>query len=55
MVLQRAFLLFFGWRAATVSGAAGFGNALILLPILAFTVGAKAAVPTLKRSVLAAC
>lgn len=35
------------WLAATVSGAAGFGGALILLPFLANTVGAKAAVPLL--------
>lgn len=35
------------WLAATVSGAAGFGGALILLPLLANTVGAKAAIPLL--------
>jgi uncharacterized membrane protein YfcA len=40
-------LLFCGWLAATVSGAAGFGGALLLLPILALTVGGKAAVPIL--------
>ena len=31
----------------TVSGAAGFGGALLLLPVLTLTVGAKAAVPIL--------
>jgi uncharacterized protein len=40
-------LLFCGWLAATVSGTAGFGGALLLLPILTFTVGVKAAVPIL--------
>lgn len=35
------------WLAATVSGAAGFGGALILLPLLVNTVGPKAAVPLL--------
>ncbi|MHC5536752.1 sulfite exporter TauE/SafE family protein [Singulisphaera rosea] len=40
-------LLACGWLAATVSGAAGFGGALLLLPTLAFVVGAKAAVPIL--------
>jgi uncharacterized protein len=42
-----AFLLACGWLAATVSGAAGFGGALLLLPVLTLTVGAKAAVPIL--------
>jgi uncharacterized membrane protein YfcA len=41
------FLLISGWLAATVSGAAGFGGALLLLPVLTFAVGAKAAVPML--------
>lgn len=40
-------LLVCGWLAATVSGAAGFGGALLLLPVLALTVGGKAAVPIL--------
>ena len=35
-------LLFCGWLAATVSGAAGFGGALLLLPILAATMGKAA-------------
>jgi uncharacterized membrane protein YfcA len=33
--------------AATISGAAGFGGALVLLPVLAGMVGIKAAVPIL--------
>lgn len=40
-------LLFASWLAATISGAAGFGGALLLLPILTHTVGPKAAVPIL--------
>jgi uncharacterized protein len=36
-----------GWLAATISGAAGFGGALLLLPILTITVGVKASVPIL--------
>lgn len=40
-------LLGAGWLAATVSGAAGFGGALLLLPVLAHVIGAKAAVPVL--------
>ncbi|QEH38996.1 Sulfite exporter TauE/SafE [Aquisphaera giovannonii] len=40
-------LLACGWLAGTISGAAGFGGALILLPVLAFAVGGKAAVPML--------
>ena len=35
-------LLFCGWLAGTVSGVAGFGGALLLLPVLAFAVGGKA-------------
>ena len=35
------------WLAATVSGAAGFGGALLLLPILANTIGTTSAVPVL--------
>ena len=40
-------LLMAGWLAATISGAAGFGGALLLLPVLAYIVGAEAAVPVL--------
>ena len=47
MILRWALLLFCGWLAASVSGAAGFGGALLLLPVLAFTLGGKAAVPIL--------
>ncbi len=46
-MLEWLLLLVGGWVAATVSGAAGFGGALLLLPILTYTVGAKAAVPVL--------
>lgn len=40
-------LLAAGWLAATISGAAGFGGALLLLPVLAQVLGAKSAVPVL--------
>jgi uncharacterized protein len=40
-------LILVSWIAATISGAAGFGGALLLLPILTTTVGVKAAVPIL--------
>lgn len=36
-----------GWLAAAISGAAGFGGALLLLPVLALVVGDKSAVPIL--------
>jgi hypothetical protein len=35
------------WVAASISGAAGFGGALLLLPALTASVGAKTAVPLL--------
>src|SRR3954465_9211625 len=47
MILRWVLLLACGWLAASVSGVAGFGGALLLLPVLAFTVGSKAAVPIL--------
>ncbi|HEV8715233.1 MAG TPA: sulfite exporter TauE/SafE family protein [Candidatus Binatia bacterium] len=42
-----AILLLCGWLAAAVSGAAGFGGALLLLPVISHFFGAKAAVPIL--------
>jgi uncharacterized membrane protein YfcA len=45
MILAALFLL--SWLAATVSGAAGFGGALLLLPVLTAALGVKAAVPVL--------
>ena len=47
ILLEWCLLLVCGWLAATVSGAAGFGGAFLLLPVLSFVVGAKAAVPIL--------
>ena len=41
------FLIFAAWLAATVSGAAGFGGALLLLPAITSAIGAKAAIPVL--------
>lgn len=46
-------LLVGGWLAATISGAAGFGGALLLLPALSHTVGPKAAIPILTLAQLA--
>ncbi len=46
-MLEWIALLFAGWLAATVSGAAGFGGALLLLPLLTYAVGAKVAIPVL--------
>ena len=40
-------LFIISWLAASISGAAGFGGALILLPLLTNVVGVKAAVPLL--------
>jgi hypothetical protein len=40
-------LILASFIAATLSGAAGMGGALVLLPVLNLTVGAKAAVPIL--------
>jgi len=45
--------LFIGaWAAATISGAAGFGGALLLLPLISSVMGAKAAVPVLTAAQL---
>ncbi len=40
-------LLSCGWLAATISGVAGFGGAILLLPVLVLTLGGKSAVPIL--------
>ena len=47
MALRWLLLPACGWVAGSVSGAAGFGGALLLLPALAFAVGARSAVPIL--------
>lgn len=52
-IAEWSLLLLGGWLAATVSGAAGFGGALLLLPLLAHAVGAKAAIPILTLAQLA--
>jgi uncharacterized protein len=46
-VLSWLALFIGGWLAAMVSGVAGFGGALLLLPALASILGTKAAVPVL--------
>jgi len=40
-------LLFISWLAATISGIAGFGGSLIILPVFSFLIGAKKAIPIL--------
>lgn len=47
MITNLVILFVIGFVAATISGAAGFGGALILLPVLTIIVGIKAAVPIL--------
>ena len=47
MILTSLLVLLCGWLAATLSGVVGFGGALLLLPVLSFTVGGKSAVPIL--------
>lgn len=42
-----ALLLFISWLAATISGIAGFGGSLIILPVFSFLIGAKKAIPIL--------
>lgn len=45
--LTLTLLVVSGWLCATISGAAGFGGALLLLPILSKLIGVDAAVPVL--------
>jgi len=40
-------LIFVSWLAATISGIAGFGGSLIILPIFSILIGAKKAIPIL--------
>ncbi len=40
-------LLILAWLAATISGIAGFGGSLIILPAFSFLIGAKKAIPIL--------
>lgn len=47
MLFELIILFVVSFIAATISGAAGFGGALVLLPILTSIVGVKAAVPIL--------
>lgn len=46
-MLEYALLFIAAFAAAAISGAAGFGGALLLLPLLVATVGVSAAVPLL--------
>ncbi len=47
LIFDLLFLLGTAYIAATISGVAGFGGALILLPVLTHAVGVKAAIPIL--------
>jgi len=47
MITDLLIIFVISFLAATISGAAGFGGALILLPVLTGIVGIKAAVPIL--------
>ncbi|MFQ3620565.1 MAG: sulfite exporter TauE/SafE family protein [Spirochaetales bacterium] len=47
LVLTFSALFVASWLAATISGAAGFGGALLLLPVLTNLLGVKTAVPVL--------
>jgi uncharacterized membrane protein YfcA len=40
-------LLFVSWLASTISGIAGFGGSLIILPVFSYLIGAKTAIPIL--------
>lgn len=40
-------LLFVSWLASTISGIAGFGGSLIILPVFSHLIGAKKAIPIL--------
>ena len=46
-VLTWSILLSVSWLAATISGVAGFGGSLIILPVFSYIVGAKQAIPIL--------
>ena len=47
MIINLIIIFIIGFLAATISGAAGFGGALVLLPVLTSIVGIKAAIPIL--------
>lgn len=42
-----AILILVSWLAATISGVAGFGGSLVILPVFSFLIGAKQAIPIL--------
>ena len=46
-VMTWVVLLFVSWLAATISGIAGFGGSLIILPVFSYLIGAKTAIPIL--------
>lgn len=52
LLIKLLVLFVSSWLAATVSGAAGFGGALLLLPILTNLLGVAAAVPVLTMAQL---
>ncbi len=45
--LTWSILIFVSWLASTISGIAGFGGSLLILPVFSHLVGAKQAIPIL--------
>ena len=43
-----AVLILVLWLEATISGVAGFGGSLIILPVFSFVIGAKQAIPSMR-------
>ena len=47
MMIKWLVLLFVSWLAATISGVAGFGGSLIILPVFSHIIDVKKAIPIL--------
>jgi len=47
MIVTGLILVFVSWLSATISGIAGFGGSLIVLPVFSMLIGAKKAIPIL--------
>ncbi len=45
--MEWIFLMFTAWLASTISGIAGFGGSLIILPVFSHLIGVKKAIPVL--------
>ncbi|MBM4177005.1 MAG: hypothetical protein FJ213_12680 [Ignavibacteria bacterium] len=46
-MIEWIILITVAWIAATISGVAGFGGSLLILPVFSHVVGAKKAIPIL--------